>query len=155
MGKNAYRPTGSFALCLENRALYTVGERNCIMSNLAPFLVLNETCEPAMRRVSGRLAAAGLQVVQTFDLQTARMAHVDCPCPHHGTEQCNCQMVVLLVYGEQPQPASLVVHSHEGRTWFSLAGRASQPSNPRLEAAIRRALGRRDLQPASRADGQD
>jgi hypothetical protein len=29
-------------------------------------------------------------------------------------------MVVLLVYGKDNQPASLIAHGHNGQTWFSM-----------------------------------
>jgi hypothetical protein len=81
-----------------------------------------------------------LQVLRTFELQLARLALTECPCPHHGTDQCDCQMVVLLVYGDRSQPVSLVAHSHDGKTWFSLVDTPQQRADPHLEATIRQAL---------------
>jgi hypothetical protein len=49
-------------------------------------------------------------------------------------------MVVLLIYGESTSPVSLVGHSHDGKTWFSLVNTPQQRAEPRLEATIRRAL---------------
>jgi hypothetical protein len=86
------------------------------------------------------LTGAGFRVVQTFDLQVARLAHPDCPCPHHGTEDCNCQMVVLLVYQKQGTPATLVIHGQDGRSWVSLASPVGKRANPHIEMAIRRLL---------------
>ena len=63
-----------------------------------------------------RLVSAGLQVVRSFDLKAARAAQVDCACPHHGTVQCDCQMVVLLVYEQDSLPFTLVLHGHDGQT---------------------------------------
>ena len=110
------------------------------MSTLMPFLVLDQTCDQVLTWVNRQLTSAGLRVVQTFDLQVARLAHTDCPCPHHGTDDCNCQMVVLLVYRKQDDPATLIIHSQDGRTWVSLAGPVGKRANQHLEAAIRRAL---------------
>lgn len=104
------------------------------------FLILEQPCEEAMTWVVRQCSEAGLQVLRTFDLRVARLAHTECPCPHHGTEQCDCQMVVLLVYRDQLQPISLVAHSHGGKTWFSLVDTPQQRADPRLEAAIRQAL---------------
>jgi hypothetical protein len=81
-----------------------------------------------------------LRVFRTFDLQLVRRAQVNCPCPHHGTAQCNCQMVVLLVYDGRSEFVSLVVHGHSGQTWFSIVDTPQQRADPRLEAAIRLAL---------------
>jgi len=49
-------------------------------------------------------------------------------------------MVVLLVYGSDRQPVSIVAHGHNGQTWFSVVDTPQQRADPRLEAAIRLAL---------------
>ena len=110
------------------------------MSALIPFSALDQPCDQVLTLVNQQLTSAGFRVVQTFDLQVARLAHPDCPCPHHGTNDCNCQMVVLLVYRKQDDPATLVIHGQDGRTWVSLAGPASKRANQHLETAIRRAI---------------
>lgn len=110
------------------------------MSTLMPFLVLDQTCDQVLVWVSQQLTSASFRVVQTFDLQVARLAHPDCPCPHHGTNACNCQMVVLLIYGKQDDPATLVIHGQDGRSWVSLAGPVGKRFNQHLEVVVRRAL---------------
>ena len=110
------------------------------MSTLMPFLVLDQTCDQVLAWISQQLTSASFRVVQTFDLQIARLAHPDCPCPHHGTNDCNCQMVVLLVYGKQDNPATLVIHGQDGRSWVSLAGPVGKRFNQHLEVVVRRAL---------------
>jgi hypothetical protein len=67
-----------------------------------------------------RLAADGMKVIRSFDLQTARAAHVDCTCPHHGKDECDCQLVVLLVYDDQGTPITLVAHGKDNKTHFAL-----------------------------------
>jgi hypothetical protein len=104
------------------------------------FLILEQPCDEAITWVIDQVNGAGLQVLRTFDLQMARLAHSECPCPHHGTDQCDCQMVVLLVYADHYQPISLLAHSHDGKTWFSLVNTPQQRADPHLEAAIRQAL---------------
>lgn len=110
------------------------------MSALLPFLVLDQTSEQAQVWVGQQLTNAGFRVVQTFDLQVARLAHPECPCPHHGTDDCNCQMIVLLVYQKRGEPVTLVVHGQDNRTWLSLAGPSGKHTSQRLEASIRRIL---------------
>jgi hypothetical protein len=51
-------------------------------------------------------------------------------------EACDCQMVVLLVYGKENLPVSLVAHGHNGQTWFSLV-EFLYGTNTHLEAQIR------------------
>lgn len=110
------------------------------MSALMPFMVVDEACGSVLARVSEELTRTGFQVVRTFDLQVARLAHPDCPCPHHGTDECNCQMVVLLVYRADHVPATLVVHGQDRRSWLSLVNQAGQRTDSQLEGAIRRVL---------------
>jgi hypothetical protein len=110
------------------------------MSDSSPFLVLEGPSDEAIAWVMHRLGKAGLQSLLTFDLQLARSDPADCPCPQHGTDQCNCQMIVLLVYRDGCQPVSLIAHGSEGRTWLSLIDSLQQRADPRLEHAIRQAL---------------
>ena len=117
------------------------------MSDSYPFLTLEQPSNDAIAWVVRQVSGVGLQVVRTFDLQVARHDSADCPCPHHGTDQCDCQMVVLLVYGDDYQPISLVAHSYDGRTWFSLVDTPQQRADPRLERAIRQALRMESIPP--------
>jgi len=103
-------------------------------------LYLEMPSDEAIDWVIRRVGKAGMQALRTFDLQVARPDPADCPCPQHGTAQCNCQMVVLLVYEDGTQPVSLVAHSSGGRTWLSLIDTLQQHADPRLENAIRLAL---------------
>ncbi len=106
------------------------------MSTLLPFLTLSENCKQVDGWVRARLSRASLRVVQTFDLQIARLAHPDCSCPHHGTEQCSCQLVILLIYGNQEEPATLVIHGQDGKTWLSFATPLETRSHESLEASV-------------------
>jgi hypothetical protein len=110
------------------------------MSDAYPFLILEQPCNEAAAWVIRQVSGAGLQVLRTFDLQDARHDPAECPCPHHGTDRCDCQMVVLLIYGGDYQPVSLVAHSHDGKTWFSLVDTPQQRADPRMQRAILQAL---------------
>ena len=110
------------------------------MNETSTFLSLEQPCDEAIAWVVSQVNEAGLQVVRTFDLQIARHEPVVCSCPLHSTDQCDCQMVVLLVYGDDYQPISLVAHSYEGRTRFSLVNTPQQRADPRLERSINSAL---------------
>jgi hypothetical protein len=110
------------------------------MSDAYPFLILEQPCNEAAAWVIRQVSGAGLQVLRTFDLQDARHDLAECPCPHHGTDRCDCQMVVLLIYGGDYQPVSLIAHSHDGKTWFSLVDTPQQRADPRIQRAILQAL---------------
>jgi hypothetical protein len=110
------------------------------MSDNSPFLVLEMTCDDAIEWFIEHVNHTGLQVVRTFDLQTALHENINCPCPHHGTDQCDCQLVVLLVYRAGHEPISIVAHGYDGQTWFSVVDNPQQPAGPLLESAIHHAV---------------
>jgi len=110
------------------------------MNAISPFLSVHRPCDETLRWLKRRFSRSGLRLLQTFDLHDARLASTDCPCPHHGSTDCDCQMLVLLIYNETAAPATLVLHSNEGRTWISLVNTPSQHAEPSIRAAIEAAL---------------
>ncbi len=110
------------------------------MSALVPFLALQQPGAAVQAWVSQQLTAAGFRVVHTFDLQVAREAHQDCTCPHHGTAECDCQLVVLLVYRGVEEPYAVVIHSRDQMTWISLAESAARHVDQHTAKAIERAI---------------
>lgn len=106
------------------------------MNQNRPILYLQQSWDDAVPYFVERMQQSGLQVIRTFDLHETRVGEINCTCPNHGTEKCDCQMVVLLVYGKENQPASLVAHGHNGQTWFSMVEFLGG-TNARLEAQIR------------------
>jgi hypothetical protein len=110
------------------------------MNTSSPFLSVDGTCEKTVRWLNERLTTAGLRVLQTFDLHEARLAVGDCPCPHHGTAECDCQMVVQLVYDGGAQPVTMMLHTYDGRTWLSLVDTPGQKAELPIRAAILKAL---------------
>ncbi len=107
------------------------------MTTLSPFLSINSPCDEALQLTMKKLSLAGLRAMQTFDLHAARLAMHDCPCPNHGTNECDCQMVVMMVYGESTEPATLILHGNGGQTSFSLV---EQPVNKKMIWFIQQAL---------------
>ncbi|MEJ2596798.1 MAG: hypothetical protein P8Z00_00620 [Anaerolineales bacterium] len=110
------------------------------MYQTSVILTLQSGSQAAIEGSIRRLEHSGLQVVRSFDLKVARAAHVGCTCPHHGTEQCDCQMVVLLVYGNESLPVTLVVHGHDGQTHIALVDTPEQRPAPQLVEAILQAM---------------
>ena len=72
----------------------------------------------------------------------ARLGLHNCCCPNHGTDACDCQMIVLLVYGEVAEPATLILHGNNGQTWISIAECVAQHSDAKLVGCIRNVLER-------------
>lgn len=110
------------------------------MSTFSPFCILNFPCDEALAWTKTQLSQAGLRVLQTFDLNTARHTVSDYVCPHHGTGECDCQMVVLLIYGTTTEPATLILQGNDGQTWLVLDGNSLHPVDPILHASIEEAL---------------
>mgnify|MGYP000846222200 CR=1 FL=1 len=104
------------------------------------FLIVAMPCDMALQAAEKKLSQAGLRAMQTFDLHTVRHTQPDCPCPNHGTAECDCQMVVLMVYGEMPEPATLILHGSDGQTRFSIADDPSQRTDRKLVASIKEVL---------------
>jgi hypothetical protein len=107
---------------------------------MSELLTIESDCAEAVHRAKESLEKAGLRVANSFDLQSARTAAYPCACPHHGTADCDCQMVVLLVYGSDGGPATLVAHGHDGQTWLSLVETPEQRPLPHLKESIEQAL---------------
>lgn len=102
-----------------------------------PFLVVERPYETTIAWIVEQLRNLGLQTTITFDLQVARHSHSNCACPHHGTEKCDCQMVIILIYEQNgSQPVSLVVHSHEAITQLSFVDTPQQPIHTQLEKTL-------------------
>ena len=108
--------------------------------NISPVLSVNQSCDITLQWAKKQLSQASLRAVQTFDLHAARLAMHDCPCPNHGTNECDCQMVVLLVYGKAAEPVTLFLHGNDGQTWLSIADDPRQRADAELLQAIRQAL---------------
>lgn len=76
--------------------------------------------EAVATAVAEALFRRGLRPMRSFDLRLALEAHHDCPCPYHGTEECTCQFIVLLVYGQGARPVVLTAHTVDRVTTIRL-----------------------------------
>jgi hypothetical protein len=103
-------------------------------------LTVDQPCEMALQMAKKKFEKSGLRALQTFDLHAARHSHQECPCPNHGTADCDCQMVVLMVYGETSEPVTLILHGSDGQTRFSIADDSSQRAYKKLVVSIKEAL---------------
>jgi len=108
--------------------------------NISPFLAVNHPCDATLQWAKQQLSLADLRTVQTFDLHAARVGSHDCQCPNHGTKECDCQMVVLLVYGTAAEPETLILHGNDGQTWISMADTPNQNKNTLIATTIRTTL---------------
>jgi len=105
------------------------------------FPTIDVDCQIAAAWVTYRLEQLGLRVLRSFDLRTAAcVSNPKDPCPHHGTRPCNCQMIVLLVYGQDGPPLSLVAHGYDQQTGFYLVDDPAHPIEPETHALLLRAF---------------
>lgn len=112
-----------------------------MMAITSPFVVFEMNCAEAVFWATQKLEQAGFQAVRTFDLKAARLAHLNCACPNHGTTACTCQMVVLLVYQGNNPPATMVIHGYDEISSFFLVNTPQQPVQPDLEKNIQQVFG--------------
>ena len=99
--------------------------------------------ETAARAATEALTRHGFRVVRSFDLRAALAplaAHAGCDCPHHGTAQCTCQFVVLLVYDEKGAPAVVTAHSRDIQAQVRIVHDANTQPDPRLVTPVMAAL---------------
>ncbi|GAB4577449.1 MAG: hypothetical protein Fur0022_01800 [Anaerolineales bacterium] len=105
-----------------------------------PLRIYFSDCETVIQQVTQDLEKARLRVVRSFDLRSACGSLDGNVCPHHGTAPCDCQLVVLLVYGVGATPASLLLHSHRGQTEIQCDETPEARPNSELKAQIYRVL---------------
>jgi hypothetical protein len=115
------------------------------MSQLRQFIKFATSHEATISWINQQLTVLGLVVKPSFDLQVAKSSHNGCTCPHHGTAQCDCQIVVLLVYGEQDSPITLVVHSQDGTTYLSMTESLYNGEENTIQGKIVAALGYQNI----------
>lgn len=102
------------------------------MNQATRFSTFNLDCETVIARFSRQLESRGLWVVRSFDLKSAYDSYPDMTCPHHSDSVCDWQMVILLVYGAETAPVSVVLHSHRGNTEVELV----DPPNNRHDKSL-------------------
>ena len=102
---------------------------------MTQLLTTNRNGSETIQWVTAALMQAGLQVSQSFDLRSVHDAFTACACEHKA-DTCDCDMAILLVYGSVSRPATIMVHSRNGRTWLSLVDTFGQRAPAALEKTI-------------------
>jgi hypothetical protein len=110
------------------------------MSALSPDITLNKSFGEMLAWTTRQLNSTGLRIEQTFDLQVARLSHVGYLCPTHGTNPCDCQMIVLLVYGVGSEPLTLILYGNDDQNHITTIMPPDKRSDKKLDTAIRQAL---------------
>ena len=110
-----------------------------------PLQIARVRCSRLVEPVERALIGEGLWAFESFDLRSVRALHEGCSCPHHGSAECTCEMVVLLVYPAAGDPVSLVLDGRDGQTCvFIAAETAGAPPASAVEMigrAVNKAVG--------------
>lgn len=117
------------------------------MSALSPYVTLNKPFGEMLAWAIKQLNGAGLRIEQTFDLQVARLSQVGSPCPVHGFNRCDCQMIVLLVYGIGSDPLTLVLYGNDGQNHVSIINPPENKLDMQLDKAVHNALTLERIEP--------
>lgn len=117
-------------------------------------ILLNTDSETAAQTVTAILARQGHRVLRSFDLRSALTAQPDRVCPCHGTSPCNCQFVVLLVYGRAARPVVVIAHGHDQETSLQLVSDPQERPDPDLAGEVIAAMVEAALRPEGVRDGQ-
>lgn len=86
------------------------------------------------------LQQCGLRVMRSFDLRAAQTKTASCVCQRQLLSLCDCQLVVLLVYGRAPEPLTVVVSGHGDQTDIGIASDTFVHPDPQLTREVLEAL---------------
>ncbi len=87
---------------------------------MIPSVLLQNGRKNPIQHLIATLQDAGLHVMVSFDSRHTRVKQQEFLCPHHGTDICNCHIVVLLVYDTEGYPATLIAYGQDDEIWVSL-----------------------------------
>ncbi len=103
-------------------------------------ILLNTDSETTTQTVTTSLTQQGYRVLRSFDLRSALAAHPDSVCPCHGTTPCDCQFVVLLIYGNATRPVVVIAHGHDCETSLQLVSDPQERPDPDLAGEVMAAI---------------
>ncbi|MDD5371392.1 MAG: hypothetical protein PHQ40_20110 [Anaerolineaceae bacterium] len=105
-------------------------------SNSNRLLALAQHSGYLIGELTQALTNRGIVVNRSFDLQSTRAVHTGCGCPYHGTSQCTCQLIVLLIYQLQQPPLTLALEGRDGLTWVSVVHVPGETTDTHLVTLI-------------------
>lgn len=111
-----------------------------------PLRIIDLQCSKFVEPLKKGFTDSGLWAFQSFDLQSTRALHEGCTCAYHGTSQCNCQLVVLLVYRAHGDPITLVLDGRDEQTYLFIV----DDKGPAIRSATREVIERIIIQTAQK-----
>ena len=109
-----------------------------------PLLVVDLECQLVTERIIREVEKAGLHTLRSFDLASARASRPGCTCPEHGSEECSCHLVILLILLQGRGPLTVILEGKDKHTTIYLeAGQndVEEKVEPSLTIALFRATG--------------
>lgn len=110
------------------------------MRRESSLISLNLDGNLAVKRLSNRLICDGMHVIRSFDLQTAKAAYENYPCPHHGVNQCDCQLIVMFVYDDHGSQLKIIAYSKDQKSHFSIIDPPLDDREQKIKDKILQAL---------------
>ena len=105
-----------------------------------PLRVVDLRCSTFVEPLKKAFSDAGLWSFQSFDLQSTRALHEGCTCEYHGTSQCTCELVVLLVYRALGDPITLVLDGRDEKTYIFIVDDKGPSVRPATREMIERII---------------
>ena len=105
-----------------------------------PLKVIDIQCARFVEPLKQAFTDAGLWVFQSFDLRSTRALHEGCTCAYHGTSQCTCELVVLLVYRALGDPITLVLDGRDEQTYIFINDERGTSVRPATMEMIERII---------------
>ena len=105
-----------------------------------PLRVVDLRCSTFVEPLKKAFSDAGLWSFQSFDLQSTRALHEGCTCEYHGTNQCTCELVVLLVYRALGDPITLVLDGRDEKTYIFIVDDKGPSVRPATREMIERII---------------
>lgn len=105
-----------------------------------PLAIIETRCSQFVAPFKKALENAGLWIFQSFDLQSMQIMPEGCTCPNHGTNQCTCELIVLLVYQNFGSPISLILDGRDEKTYVYIADDMQNVNKSSLNRSIELAI---------------
>ena len=87
---------------------------------MTPLIILENGRNHPIQLIKDTFQNAGLRVIISFDSRHTRVAETTILCPTHGIMDCGCHIIIMLVYGMEDLPATLIFHVQDKEIWVSL-----------------------------------
>ena len=86
-----------------------------------PIAIVESQCSFIISPLMNALEQAGLWVLRSFEFKNNQTQLMHCHCAANCDSQCECELVVLLVYPKVGNPVTLILDGREGKTYVFIS----------------------------------